>query len=214
MTYRSCAAPTPAGRRGARRWTASPASQRAYARQPRAAGQPPGSVTIFSVHPILTDTLRDRIVRSVVMSEDGAASGSPTAPATQPCTAHDMSGVPRGARISKPQRCAEPAATVEPNASCDIRVTITRAAGILDRRALRGKNTSSTSIFGAGWNARPPSSDLRVTTRAELRAVMRESDSGPNTQVRTGFAPGKQIATASCRRRRNQVHRVVNFGNR
>jgi hypothetical protein len=67
---------------------------------------------------------------------------------------------------SKPQRRAETPAIAEPNASCDIRVTISRAAGIIDRPALRRKNTSSTAIFGVGWNARPPPSDLRVTTRA------------------------------------------------
>jgi hypothetical protein len=83
--------------------------------------------------------VRSYCVRGVAMSEDGAACGSPTALTTQPCTAHDISSGPRRARTSKPQQRAETAAIAEPNATCDIRVTITRAAGITDRPASRRK---------------------------------------------------------------------------
>src|SRR6478672_5954617 len=83
---------------------------------------------------------------------------------------------------------------LSPTPRCDKSVTTRPAAVITDRPASRGESPVQRLVSGCERDARPPSSDVRVTTRRELLAAIRASDSGQNTQVRAGFAPGNDAA--------------------
>ena len=83
---------------------------------------------------------------------------------------------------------------LSPTPRCDKSVTTRPAAVITGRPAPRGESPVQRLVSACERDARPPSTDLRVTTRRELVAAIRASDSGQNTQVRAGFAPGKDAA--------------------
>ena len=83
---------------------------------------------------------------------------------------------------------------LSPTPRCDKSVTTRPAAVITDRPAPRGESPVQRLVSACERDARPPSTDVRVTTRRELVAAIRASDSGQNTQVRAGFAPGKDAA--------------------
>jgi len=83
---------------------------------------------------------------------------------------------------------------LSPTPRCDKSVTTRPAAVITDRPASRGESPVQRLVSGCERDARPPSTDVRVTTRRELLAAIRASDSGQNTQVRAGFAPGNDAA--------------------
>jgi len=83
---------------------------------------------------------------------------------------------------------------LSPTPRCDKSVTTRPAAVITDRPASRGESPVQRLVSGCERDARPPSTDVRVTTRRKLVAAIRASDSGQNTQVRAGFAPDNDAA--------------------
>jgi len=95
------------------------------------------------------------------------------------------------ANRSGPRKTPRP---LSPTPRCDKSVTTRPAAVITDRPAPRGESPVQRLVSGCERDARPPSTDVRVTTRRKLLAAIRASDSGQNTQVRAGFAPGNDAA--------------------
>ena len=83
---------------------------------------------------------------------------------------------------------------LSPTPRCDKSVTTRPAAVITDRPAPRGESPVQRLVSACERDARPPSTDLLVTTRRELVAAIQASDSRQNTQVRAGFVPGKDAA--------------------
>ena len=81
-----------------------------------------------------------------------------------------------------------------PTSRCDKSVTTRPVAVITGRPAPPGGKPCQRLVSGCERDGRPPSTDVGVTTRRELVAAIRASDSGQNTQVKAGFLPGKDAA--------------------
>ena len=125
----------------------------------------------------------------------GATAGrEPTVPAGLPGMTlgpTHLLGLLDTANRTGPRKSPRP---LSPTSRCDKSVTTRPAAVITGRPAPRGESPVQRLVSACERDARPPSTDVRVTTRRELVAAIRASDSGQNTQVRAGFAPGKDAA--------------------